>query len=148
MITRCKIVGKTIYFCEKLENKWRNVVRLTLVFWLLPWNFFLWVMVNNFFPQNIKEDGWHILMYSQKWKWDEEHLTTSLNLFSIFLPKLVFLIILSYCYLMEPNILKINSRVTVVSAITIRTTTAIPNVHNIYQDTKTLGLYNMIVQNY
>lgn len=48
-----------MYFCEKLENKLRGVMRLTLAFLFIPWKKFVWMMVNFFFPQSIKEDRRH-----------------------------------------------------------------------------------------
>lgn len=44
---------------EKMENKLKDTVKLTIVLWLLPWKDFFLVMVNFFFPQSIKEDRRH-----------------------------------------------------------------------------------------
>ena len=61
-----------MYFCEKMENKLRDVVRFTLSFWFLPRKIFLWVVVKNFFPQNIKEDVGHIFT-KMNMRWGASH---------------------------------------------------------------------------
>ena len=69
MIATLKIIRKIYNLSEKMKNKLKDVVRLTLTFWLLLWKFFLWMVVENFFSQNIKEDGGHILTkMSIKWR--------------------------------------------------------------------------------
>ena len=76
-----------MYFCEKLENKLRDVVRLTLAFWLLPWKNFLWVMVKKKFPQDIKEDGGNILTkMSMRW------------ILSHHIPQLIFHLLIQISY--------------------------------------------------
>lgn len=102
LITRWKIVRKTMHFYEKLENKYvERCGEINASSWLLPWKFFHWVVMNLFFSQNIKDVGRHIFA-KMNMRWRTFH----------HIPKFIFLLIIqisyfSYhfadCYQLEPN---------------------------------------------
>ena len=93
LISRWKMIGKTIDLCEKLENMLRDVLRCSLAFSFFPRKKYLWVVKKKKFPQKINKDGGHLLI-TMNMRWKASHhitqfifqLLTQINCFSYHFP--------------------------------------------------------------